>query len=167
MAEFSQIRKVAASCSMTFLRATKRRPPTTKKKGGGIARGIKMRVGRRSCSLAITSHAASFARSRKGGGVLMVECFSISPGLSKNFRNPPSILKGNYRACTTSLNNWQTSISRSRRWKSDQQRITSWVACGSIRTRKCRACVVCLPRGNVRLGLMGRIGSAEIPFPIF
>src|SRR5206468_8944461 len=41
MAEFSQIRKAAASCSMTSLRATERRLPTTKKKGGAIARGIK------------------------------------------------------------------------------------------------------------------------------
>ena len=46
-------------------------------------------------------------------------------------------------------------------------RITSWAACMSIPTRRCRACRDCLPPANAPPESTARTGSAAIRFPIF
>ena len=52
------------------------------------------------------------------------------------------------RACTTSSRSWPTSTSRRSRWRSARPRTTSWAACASTPTRRCRRCRACSPRAS-------------------
>ena len=60
--------------------------------------------------------------------------------IKQNCQMRLSTLRENCRACITSLNNWPTLISRKSRWRSAQQRITSWAACMWMQIRKCPTC---------------------------
>ena len=101
--------------------------------------GRRTRGGRRSCSPAITSPAASSARSRRAVAARTAACSSTSRGSRRGCRTRRNTSAASCRACTTSSSSSPTSTSPRSRWRSARRRTTSWAGCTSTPTRRCRS----------------------------
>ena len=110
------------------------------------------------------SAAASSAKSRKGAAARTAACFSTSAGSRPGSRMPPSTSRRSCRACTTSSSSSPISTSRRSRWRSDRRRTTSWGACGSTRTRRCRHVPGLFAAGECAAGINGanRLGGNSL-----
>ena len=77
---------------------------------------------------------------------------------------PRSTGRRSCRACTTSSRNSAASTSPRSRWKSARRRTTSWAACASTATRRCRASPACSPAASAPPGINGanRLGGNSL-----